>query len=62
MLKYKKGLKLKVQNAFIFIKDATMICKLIDQAVKINNQIYQREKIGKNINKPVKAPQQAPRQ
>ena len=30
MLKYKKGLKLKVQNVFILIKDAKMMQELIN--------------------------------
>ena len=47
MALYQKGLKAKVQDILIFIENADSIKELINQAVKINNQIYQREQIVK---------------
>jgi len=40
MAKYKQGLKWKVQDALIYILDATTMRGLIDQVIKINNRIY----------------------
>ncbi len=47
MAKYKQGLKQKVQDALIYILDATTMQGLIDQAIKINNRIYQQERANK---------------
>ena len=52
MAKYKQGLKAKVQNALIYIQNAKSMRELIDQAVRIDNRIYQREKITKGQSKP----------
>ena len=44
MAKYCRGLKLKVQNILILIKNTKDIRSLIKQAIQIDNQIFQREK------------------
>ena len=62
MSQYKKGLKLKVLDALVLIKDSENMWELIDKIVKIDNRIYQREQANReNIRQiPVKkAPQQA---
>ena len=48
----------------ILIEDINTIKELIDQAVKVNNQIYQREHINQKSGIPLinKAPQRAPKQ
>ena len=38
---YKKGLKLKVLNALVFINDSDNIKEIINKVVQINNKIYQ---------------------
>jgi len=43
MAQYKQGLKAKVQNAIILIEDVDTLRELINQLIKINNRIYQRE-------------------
>ena len=43
MVQYKQGLKAKVQDAIILIEDVEILRELINQVIKINNQIYQRE-------------------
>ena len=43
MAQYKKGLKLKVLNTLVLIKDPKDMKNLINKIVKINNQIYQKE-------------------
>ena len=40
MAQYKKGLRLKVLNALVFVEDPKSIKDLIDKVVKINNYIY----------------------
>ena len=43
MSQYKKGLKSKVLDALVLVKDPKNIWELINKVVKINNRIYQRE-------------------
>ena len=43
MSQYKKGLKLKVLDALVLVKDLKNMWELIDKVIKINNRIYQRE-------------------
>ena len=65
MSQYKKGLKSKILDALVLVKDSKNIWELIDKVVKINNRIYQREQANRgNVRQiPVKkAPQQAARQ
>ena len=50
--KYRQGLKSKVQDILILIKDADSIIDLIKQAIKINNKIFQRERANKGNSKP----------
>ena len=50
MAKYYRGLKLKVQDILILIKNAEDIISLIKQAIKINNRIFQRERANKGNN------------
>jgi len=60
MTQYEKGLKLKMLNTLVLVKDPESIKDLIDKIIKINNKIYQREQANKKHNKyiPVhKAPQ-----
>ena len=52
MAKYKRGLKLKVQDALILMENTKNIRELIKQAIKINNQIYQRKRAGKGRDQP----------
>ena len=40
MAQYKKGLKSKVLDTLILVKDPKNIQELIDKVVKINNRIY----------------------
>jgi len=47
MAQYKQGLKAKVQDAIILMEDAETLRELIDQAIKIDNRIYQREQAKK---------------
>ena len=47
MAQYKQGLKAKVQDVIILIEDAETLRELIDQLIKINNRIYQREQAKK---------------
>jgi len=47
MAQYKQGLKAKVQDAIILMEDADTLRELIDQAIKIDNRIYQREQAKK---------------
>jgi hypothetical protein len=47
MAQYKQGLKAKVQDAIILMEDADTLRELIDQAIKIDNRIYQREQTKK---------------
>ena len=53
IVKYCYGLKLKVQDALILIKDADSIIDLIKQAIKIDNRIFQRERANKGNSKPI---------
>src|SRR6266704_322690 len=63
MAKYKQRLKWKVQDALIYMPDATTMRGLIDQVIKIDNRIYERERASKGQEKSVpKKPQQTPRQ
>ena len=65
MFQYKKGLKAKVLNALVLIKDSKNMQELINKIVKINNRIYQREQANRGNIKQIpvkKAPQQAVRQ
>ena len=48
MLQYKKGLKSKVLDALVLIKDPENMQELINKVVKINNKIYQREQANKS--------------
>jgi len=43
ILQYKKGLKSKVLDALVLIKDPKNMQELINKIVKIDNRIYQRE-------------------
>ena len=50
-----------VQNALILIKDTKDITGLIEQVIKINNRIFQKERANKGSSKPTpvyRAPQQ----
>src|SRR6266571_4464476 len=63
MARYKQGLKWKVQDILIYMPDATTMRGLINQAIKIDNKIYQRERASKGQGNPMpKKPQQALRQ
>ena len=65
MAQYKKGLKSKVLNVLVLVKDLDDIKELIDKMVKINNRIHQREQANKRHNRIVqkhKSPQQTSRQ
>ena len=46
------------------MEDINIIKELINQAIKINNRIYQREQVNRGLGIPVinKAPQRAPKQ
>ena len=44
MVQYRQGLKAEVQNAIILIEDSKDIRKLIKQAIKVDNRIYQSKK------------------
>ena len=50
MAKYCQRLKLKVQDILILIKNADSMTSLIEQAIKINNRIFQRERANKGNN------------
>ena len=59
------GLKLKILDMLVLVKDPKDIRDLIDKVVKINNRIYQREQANKGHNRNVqrhKSPQQTSRQ
>jgi hypothetical protein len=61
MAKYRRGLKSKVQDALILMEDADSMTDLIEQAIKIDNRIFQRERANKGSSKPTpvhRAPQQ----
>jgi len=47
MAQYKKGLKLKVLDALVFIEDPKNMWELINKIIKINNHIYQKEQANK---------------
>ena len=49
MVQYRQGLKAKVQNAMILIKDFKDIKKLIKQAIKIDNRIYQSKRAKREL-------------
>ena len=53
IVKYRQGLKLKVQDILILIKNTNSITDLIEQVIKINNRIFQREKTNKSSNKTI---------
>ena len=53
MAKYCQGLKSKVQDTLILIKDANSITDFIKQVIKINNRIFQRERANKGSSKPI---------
>ena len=53
MLQYRNGLKLKVQDVLILKDNLDNIKELINQAIKINNRIYQYKNIRKARDKPV---------
>jgi hypothetical protein len=61
MAKYRRGLKSKVQDALILMEDAEDMRSLIDQAIKIDTRIYQRERASKGSNMTTPA-HRAPRQ
>ena len=48
IFQYKKGLKSKVLNALVLIKDSKNMQELINKLVKIDNRIYQREQANKS--------------
>ena len=48
---YRQGLKAEVQNIIISIKDPKDIKKLIKQAIKVNNRIYQSKKVKRELNR-----------
>jgi len=65
MAQYKKGLKSKVLDTLVLIKDPKNMRDLINKIIKINNHIYQRERANKEYNRQIsiqKAPQQALKQ
>ena len=51
MAQYKKGLKLKVLDVLILVKDPKDIKDLINKIVKINNKIYQQKQANKGHNR-----------
>ena len=51
MAKYCRGLKSKVQNILILMEDAEDITSLIKQTIKIDNRIFQKERVNKGSNK-----------
>ena len=57
MAKYRRGLKLKVQDILILIEDIEDIKSLINQVIQIDNQIFflkkKANKIGSNRATPV---------
>ena len=48
---YRQRLKVEVQSVIILIKDSKDIRKLIKQAIKVDNRIYQSKKAKKELNK-----------
>ena len=65
MAQYKKGLKLKMLDMLVLVKDPKDIRDLINKVVKIDNRIYQREQANKGCDKHIpmhKSPQQTQRQ
>jgi len=53
MAQYRKGLKIKMLDTLVLVKDLKDIKDLINKVVKINNRIYQREQANKRHNKHV---------
>ena len=51
MAQYKKGLKLKMLNVLVFVKNPKNMKKLINKVVKINNRIYQHKRANKGHNR-----------
>ena len=49
MVQYRQGLKAEIQNAIILIKDPNNIKKLIKQAIKVDNKIYQSKKTKREL-------------
>ena len=61
MAQYRRGLKVKVRHTMIPMEDATTIRELIDQAIKVDNRLYQAERADRSTRKPVQA-NRAPQQ
>ena len=53
MAQYKMGLKSKVLDVLVLVKDPEDMKDLIDKVVKIDNRIYQREQANRSHNKSV---------
>ena len=49
MVQYRQGLKAEVQNAIILIEDPDNIRELIEQAIKVDNRIYQSKRAKKEL-------------
>jgi len=65
MAQYKKGLKSKILNTLVLVKDPKNIQELINKVVKINNRIYQKKQANKDHIRQTlvqQAPQPAARQ
>ena len=53
MAQYRKGLKLKILDTLVLVKDFKDMKDLINKMVKIDNRIYQRERANKGCDKPM---------
>ena len=51
IVQYKQGLKVKVQNVIILIKDPKDIRELIKQAIKVDNRIYQSKRVKRELSR-----------
>ena len=51
MVWYRQGLKVEVQNIIISMKDFKDIRKLIKQAIKVDNRIYQSKRAKRELGK-----------
>ena len=51
MVQYKQRLKAKVQNIIILMEDPNNIKKLIKQAIKVDNRIYQNKRVRRELNR-----------
>ena len=49
IVQYRQGLKAEVQNIIILIEDPNNIKKLIKQAIKVDNRIYQNKRAKREL-------------